>query len=224
MGQFEINAFLSSLAVQAHVSASTQNQALSALLFLYRNVLEMPFPKLENVIRAKRPRRLPTVMTRDEVRRVLGKLSGTHKIISSLLYGSGLRLLECLRRARQRSAVRAEPNHDPGCEGTEGSLRPPPDRSSRVTGLLALPRKAYARDRSRARVRKGLPAGRAGAKIPKRRSGLGMAVGLSVRDPQPRSAFRDMATPSSSRDRSPASCRPGCTRCRDQETRDLSRV
>jgi integron integrase len=97
MGQSEINAFLSSLAVKSRVSASTQNQALSALLFLYRNVLELPFPHLENVIRAKRPKRLPTVMTRDEVRRVLGKLSGTHRIIVALLYGSGLRLLECLR-------------------------------------------------------------------------------------------------------------------------------
>ncbi len=97
MGQSEINEFLSSLAIKSRVGASTQNQALSALLFLYRNVLGMPFPKLENVIRAKRPNRLPTVMTRDEVRRVLGKLSGTHRIIAALLYGSGLRLLECLR-------------------------------------------------------------------------------------------------------------------------------
>jgi integron integrase len=97
MGQPEINAFLSSLAIKARVSASTQNQALSALLFLYRNVLELPFPQLENVVRAKRPKRLPTVMTHDEVRRILGKLSGTHRIIASLLYGSGLRLLECLR-------------------------------------------------------------------------------------------------------------------------------
>ncbi|HSS44521.1 MAG TPA: integron integrase [Thermoanaerobaculia bacterium] len=97
MGQTEINAFLSSFAVKDHVSSSTQNQALSALLFLYRIVLEAPFPNLENVVRAKRPRHVPTVMTRDEVRRVLGKLSGTHRIIVSLLYGSGLRLLEGLR-------------------------------------------------------------------------------------------------------------------------------
>src|SRR5713101_1369962 len=97
MGEPEINLFLSSLAIKARVSASTQNQALSALLFLYRDVLELPFPQLENVVRAKRPKRLPTVMTHDEVRRILGKLSGTHRIIASLLYGSGLRLLECLR-------------------------------------------------------------------------------------------------------------------------------
>lgn len=97
MGEREINAFLSHLAVKGRVSASTQNQALCALLFLYRWVLEEPFPTLENVVRAKRPKRLPSVMTRDEVRRVLSKLSGMHRIAATLLYGSGLRLLECLR-------------------------------------------------------------------------------------------------------------------------------
>lgn len=97
MGEGEINAFLSHLAVKGRVSASTQNQALCALLFLYRHVLEKPFPTLENVVRAKRPKRLPTVMTRGEVRRILSKLSGMHRIAVTLLYGSGLRLLECLR-------------------------------------------------------------------------------------------------------------------------------
>ena len=97
MGEPEINSFLSGLAVKDRVSASTQNQALSALLFLYRHVLEKPFPTLENVVRAKRPIRLPTVLTRDEVRRILGRMSGTNRIIATLLYGSGMRLLECLR-------------------------------------------------------------------------------------------------------------------------------
>ena len=97
MGEPEINAFLSHLAVHGRVAASTQNQALCALLFLYRQVLEKPFPKLEDLIRAKKPRRLPTVMTRDEVRRVLFKMSGTNRVIATLLYGSGMRLLECLR-------------------------------------------------------------------------------------------------------------------------------
>jgi integron integrase len=93
----EINGFLSHLAVRDHVSASTQNQALCALLFLYRHVLEKPFPDLERLIRAKKPKRLPTVMTRDEVRRVLNRMSGTNRVIATLLYGSGMRLLECLR-------------------------------------------------------------------------------------------------------------------------------
>jgi integron integrase len=97
MGEPEINAFLTDLAVNGRVAASTQNQALCALLFLYRHVLDKPFPDLEELVRAKKPKRLPTVMTRDEVRRVLGQMSGTNRVIATLLYGSGMRLLECLR-------------------------------------------------------------------------------------------------------------------------------
>lgn len=97
MGEPEINAFLSQLAVKDHVSASTQNQALCALLFLYRHVLEKPFPTLENLIRAKRSDRLPVVMTRAEVKKVLQRLDGVNRVMGMLLYGSGMRLLECLR-------------------------------------------------------------------------------------------------------------------------------
>jgi integron integrase len=98
MGENEINLFLSDLAVRQRVSASTQNQALAALLFLYRSVLHKEEqPSLENVVRARRPVRLPTVMTRSEVKRVLGHMSGTSRLIATLLYGSGMRLLECLR-------------------------------------------------------------------------------------------------------------------------------
>ena len=97
MGEPEINAFLSDLAVRQGVSASTQNQALAAILFLYRHVLEKPLPDLTQVVRAKRPRRLPAVLTRAEVRAVIGRLGGTERLVAILLYGSGLRLLECLR-------------------------------------------------------------------------------------------------------------------------------
>jgi integron integrase len=97
MGEVEINRFLSHLAIDAKVSSSTQNQALAALLFLYRNVLDAPFPELESVVRAKRPRHLPVVMTRSEVRLVLRRLHGVSKLVATLLYGSGMRLLECLR-------------------------------------------------------------------------------------------------------------------------------
>ena len=97
MGEPEINNFLSSLAVKERVSASTQNQALCALLFLYRHVLEKPFPQLENLIRAKRTKRLPVVMTRAEVRAVLSRLHGTPRLVATLLYGTGMRLMECLR-------------------------------------------------------------------------------------------------------------------------------
>jgi integron integrase len=97
MGEPEINSFLSHLAVKDRVSASTQNQALCALLFLYRQVLEKPFPRLEDLVRAKRPLRLPTVMTRAEVRSLLHRLTGVERLIATLLYGSGMRLLEALR-------------------------------------------------------------------------------------------------------------------------------
>ena len=97
MGKPEINAFLSDLAVNGHVSASTQNQALAALLFLYRRVLEREFPDLDELVRAKRTRRLPVVLTRAEVRSVLSRLHGTPRLISTLLYGTGMRVMECLR-------------------------------------------------------------------------------------------------------------------------------
>ena len=97
MGGPEINAFLSSLATDGRVAASTQNQALSALLFLNRHVLEKPFPEMPALVRARRPARLPVVLTRDEVRRVLARLGGEPRLVATLLYGSGLRLTEALR-------------------------------------------------------------------------------------------------------------------------------
>jgi len=97
MGEPEINAFLTHLAVAQHVSASTQTQALSALLFLYRNVIHRDVGALEGLVRARKSRRLPVVLTRGEVKDILDNLDGEAWLIASLLYGSGLRLTECLR-------------------------------------------------------------------------------------------------------------------------------
>jgi integron integrase len=97
MGPKEVEAFLTHLAVDAKVGASTQNQALQALLFLYRNVLDIELPWLENVTRASRPKRLPVVLSATEVRSVLAQLDGTPWLIANLLYGSGLRLMEAHR-------------------------------------------------------------------------------------------------------------------------------
>jgi len=97
MGAVEVTQFLSSLAQQDHVAASTQNQALSALLFLYRQVLQVEMPWLDNVVRAKRSERLPVVLTREEVRAVIRELQGPPRLMAILLYGAGLRLLECAR-------------------------------------------------------------------------------------------------------------------------------
>jgi integron integrase len=97
MGAKEVERFLSHLAAVHNVSAGTQNQALSALLFLYREVLGIDLPWMDNIVRAKRPRRAPTVLARDEVRRLLAALDGIDWLMAGLLYGSGLRLMECLR-------------------------------------------------------------------------------------------------------------------------------
>ena len=97
MGGEEVNAFLTSLATDGHVSAPTQNQALCALLFLYRFVLQDPLPWLKDVVRARRPVRLPVVLTPEEVRQVLQQMRGTPQLVGQFLYGAGLRLLECLQ-------------------------------------------------------------------------------------------------------------------------------
>ena len=97
MGVAELEAFLTHLAVEGRVAASTQNQALSALLFLYREVLAINLPWLDNVVRAKTPQRLPVVLTRQEVVSVLDGMSGVHGLMARLLYGTGMRLMECVR-------------------------------------------------------------------------------------------------------------------------------
>lgn len=96
MGEEQINAFLTHLAVRGRVSASTQNQALSALLFLYRHVVGREVGDLGNVVRARKPTRLPVVMTRDEIKAVLGQLEGEKWLMASVMYGAGLRVSECL--------------------------------------------------------------------------------------------------------------------------------
>ena len=97
LGSVAIEAFLTHLAVDRKVAASTQNQALSALLFLYRDVLKTPIELHIDAIRAKKPKRLPTVLTKEETVKVIECLSGTQRLMAKLLYGSGLRLMECLR-------------------------------------------------------------------------------------------------------------------------------
>ena len=97
MGAPEVEAFLTDLAVNGGVSSSTQNQALSALLFLYREVLEILLPWLDNVTRAKPSKRLPVVLTPAEVRAVLERMDGVYGLMGRLLYGTGMRLMECVR-------------------------------------------------------------------------------------------------------------------------------
>jgi len=96
LGAGEVTAFLNHLAAERHVAAATQNQALAALLFLYKEVLVQPLPWLEGIEHAKRPVRRPTVLTQGEARQLLARMRGTKWLMASLLYGAGLRLRECL--------------------------------------------------------------------------------------------------------------------------------
>src|SRR5678815_5456434 len=97
MGEQEIGAFLTPLAVDRHVAASTQNQAFCALLFLYQQVLQRKLDFIDDVARVKRPAKIPVVFTREEARAILDHLHGEYQLTSELFYGSGLRLMECVR-------------------------------------------------------------------------------------------------------------------------------
>lgn len=109
MGAREVEAFLTGLATRGRVAASTQNQALAALLFLYREVLALELPWMDDIRRAKKPERLPTVLTREEVAALLAQMSGATWLMAGLLYGAGLRLMECLRlRVQDADFVRRE--------------------------------------------------------------------------------------------------------------------
>lgn len=109
MGAGEVSAFLSHLAVVGKVSASTQNQALAALVFLYGQVLDAPALELEDLVRARMPLRLPVVLTHEETRALLACVGGDSRLVAGLLYGAGLRLLECLRlRVKDLDLARGE--------------------------------------------------------------------------------------------------------------------
>jgi integrase len=132
LGATEVEQFLTHLAVDRKVGPSTQSQALQALLFLYRSVLAVDLPWLENVTRAERPRRLPVVLNRAEVRAILANLEGTPWIVANLLYGGGLRVLEALRLRVKDLVLGREDDHDlhprhaqgrPGGEESAGSVR-----------------------------------------------------------------------------------------------------
>ena len=113
MGKVQIEAFLSHLATKGKVSASTQRQALNAIIFLYRRVLDQPLKEQIEPVKAKKHLRHPTVMTQAEVQRVMTGLAGTHLLMAKILYGCGLRLMECVRlRVQDRFSVE-EPESRP---------------------------------------------------------------------------------------------------------------
>jgi integron integrase len=149
LGAGEVTAFLSSLANDRQVSASTQNQALAALLFLYRRVLGLQLPWLNDIVRAKRPRRLPAVLTRTEVGALLAKLEGTHALMAKLMYGTGLRLMECLQlRVKDIDLDRREIVVRQGKGGKDRITMFPATLVEPMAAHLALVHAIYASDRA----------------------------------------------------------------------------
>jgi integron integrase len=158
MGTAEVEAFLTHLAVDRKVAASTQNQAKSALLFLYKEVLGAELPWLEKVEQAKAPKRLPVVLTREEVQEVLVRLEGTNWLVAGLLYGAGLRILECLRlRVKDVDFARKEILVRDG-KGFK-------DRVTMLPGSLASPLRAHL-ERVRALHEKDLQEGHGAVYLP----------------------------------------------------------
>jgi integrase len=121
LGSEHLSTFLTHLAVRGNVAASTQNQALNAILFLYREVLKQNLPWVESVQRAKRPQHLPVVLTRAEIKHLLAQLEGTVWLMAALTYGGGLRLLECLRLRVKDPRLRSGRGGNSRRQGTKGS-------------------------------------------------------------------------------------------------------
>jgi integron integrase len=149
MGAEHVTSFLSALASVRNVSASTQNRALAAVLFLYRDVLKMEIEWMHDITRAKRPRRLPVVLTRVEVTALLAQMSGVHGLMARLMYGTGLRLMECLRlRVKDVELVRHQLIVREGKGAKDRITMFPASLVDGMTRHLTAVRKVYERDRS----------------------------------------------------------------------------
>ena len=122
LGEREVVQYLTHLAVDRQVSASTQNQAFAALLFLYRYVVGRPLDDISATVRAKKPSKLPVVLSRDEVVRVLNELRGPYKLVGAMLYGSGLRLLECLKLRTKDLEFRYQTIHVHDAKGAKDRI------------------------------------------------------------------------------------------------------
>jgi len=149
LGESEVSAFLTHLAESGHVSASTQNQALAAILFLYRRVLRTPLPWVSDVVRARPAVRVPVVLTRDEVRRLLDALDGVPRLVATLLYGGGLRLSEAVRlRVQDLDFVRGELTIRAGKGNKDRVTVLPRSLAEALRAQLQVVRVQYLRDRA----------------------------------------------------------------------------
>ena len=150
LGAEQVTAFLSSLANQGHVAAATQNQALAAILFLYREVLKLELPWLTDVIRAKKRKRLPTVLTRGEARAILDRMEGVHGLMARLMYGTGMRISECLGlRVKDLELTRGEIVVRHGKGGRDRVTVLPVSLAEPLQRQLEESRRLYDLDRSR---------------------------------------------------------------------------
>lgn len=205
LGGREVEAFLTSLAVCGNVAPSTQNQALAALLFLYREVLGQDLPWMEDIRRAKKPRRLPVVLSRQECAAVLGEMSGVHWLMASLLYGSGLRLMECVRlRVKDVDLSRGEIT----VRGGKGGR----DRRTMLPGALFAPLQAQLEEVRRIH-RRDLDAGYGAVWLP---SALAVKFPTAAREPGWQYVF-----PSGARSIDP---RSGITRRHHRDEKGLQRA
>lgn len=167
MGAAEVEAFLNHLANERHAAAATHNQALSALLFLYRDVLGVELPWLGELDRPKQPRRLPVVLTRQEVRQMLARMEGCAGLMATLLYGTGMRLMECARlRVKDVDLARGEITVRHGKGGKDRVTMVPNALAGPLREQLARARLAWHDDRARGAPGVELP-GALAAKYPK---------------------------------------------------------
>lgn len=158
MGREHVEEFLSSLAIQSHVSASTQNQALAAIGFLYREVLNIPLEDSEQLARAKRPVRLPVVLTKEEMKSLIGDMDGTPQLVAMLLYGAGLRVLECLQLRVKDVDLAGHQIHVRGGKGNKDRLTMLPTVTElRLREHLEQVRLLHARDLRRGAGRVDIP-------------------------------------------------------------------
>jgi integron integrase len=150
LGAAHVTAFLSDLANRGHVAAATQNQALAAILFLYREVLGIQLPWMEEVVRARRPKRLPTVLTAAEARAILANLPGLHGLVARLMYGTGMRVTECISlRVKDMDLVRKQIVVRQGKGGKDRVTMVPESLLGELAEQLERSRAVYRRDRER---------------------------------------------------------------------------
>jgi integrase len=215
MGEDEVTRFLSNLATVGGISASTQNQAMSAILFLYRDVLHRSLERMDDIVRAKRPRRIPVVLTREEGESVLGRLRGVYWLMASLMFGAGLRLLECCR-------LRVK---DVDFERNEITVRDGKGRKDRVTMLPARIKPSLAAHigRVRAQHQRDRKHGRGSIapQIPERIPRMVLAVGVSGHPALPRPADRRTSQAPRSRIDGPAGRQGSRAPDRHSETGEL---